>query len=64
VPWGGQFSWSSFNYAPLVTVAVMLAVTIWYLVSARRTFTGPVRTVEYPEEERMAPEPAPLIPGT
>jgi hypothetical protein len=40
------FSWGSVNYAPLVTLAVMAAVTIWYLVSARKTFTGPVRTVD------------------
>jgi hypothetical protein len=63
VPWGGQFSWSSFNYAPLVTVAVMLTVTIWYAVSARHRFKGPVRTVDYPEDQRMAPEPDVVIPG-
>src|SRR5664280_3119959 len=40
------FSWSSANYAPLVTIGVMLAVTIWYLVSARNTFTGPIRTID------------------
>ncbi len=40
------FSWGSVNYAPLVTIGVMLVVTIWYLVSARHTFTGPVRTIE------------------
>jgi amino acid transporter len=38
------FSWGSVNYAPLVTIGVMLSVTIWYLVSARKTFTGPVNT--------------------
>ncbi len=43
------FSWSSVNYAPIVTITVMAAVTIWYLVSARRTFTGPIRTVDLPE---------------
>jgi len=40
------FSWGSVNYAPIVTLALMAAVTIWYLVSARHTFTGPVRTVD------------------
>ncbi len=40
------FSWGSVNYAPLVTLGVMAVVTIWYLVSARKTFTGPVRTVD------------------
>jgi amino acid transporter len=46
VPWNSQFSWSSFNYAPLVTVVVMLAVTLWYLISARHTFKGPIRTID------------------
>ena len=29
-----------------MTIGVMLAVTIWYLVSARKTFTGPIRTID------------------
>ena len=50
VPWNSDFSWSAFNYAPLVTIIVMLAVTIWYYVSARHTFKGPVRTIEFAED--------------
>ncbi|HWD64940.1 MAG TPA: amino acid permease [Solirubrobacteraceae bacterium] len=44
------FSWSLVNYAPMVTIGVMLIVTIWYLVSARHWFTGPVRTIELSED--------------
>lgn len=40
------FSWGSVNYAPLVTIGVMGAVTLWYIISARHTFTGPVRTID------------------
>ena len=40
------FNWSAVNYAPLVTIGVMLAVTIWFVVSAKRSFTGPVRTID------------------
>ena len=40
------FEWSAVNYAPLVTIGVMLAVTIWFMVSAKRSFTGPVRTID------------------
>jgi amino acid transporter len=40
------FEWSAVNYAPLVTIGVMLGVTIWYAVSAKRKFTGPVRTID------------------
>ena len=44
------FSWGSVNYAPLVTIGVMLAVTVWYLVSAKRTFTGPVKTIQFADD--------------
>jgi len=50
VPWNSEFSWSAFNYAPLVTIVVMLAVTIWYAVSARHSFKGPVHTIEFAED--------------
>ena len=43
------FSWSSVNYAPIVTLAIMAIVTLWYVLSARRTFTGPIHTIEDPE---------------
>ena len=46
VPFSKHFSWSAFNYAPLVTIVVMAGVTIWYLTSARRTFKGPIRTID------------------
>jgi amino acid transporter len=44
-PFRDEFSWSSVNYAPLVTGGVMLAVGIWWLVSAKHTFTGPRHTI-------------------
>ncbi|MGZ4298925.1 MAG: amino acid permease [Solirubrobacteraceae bacterium] len=50
VPWNSSFSWSAFNYAPLVTVIVMLGVTIWYAVSARHSFKGPVHTIELADD--------------
>jgi undecaprenyl pyrophosphate phosphatase UppP len=40
------FEWSAVNYAPIVTIGVMLAVTIWFMVSAKRSFKGPVRTID------------------
>jgi amino acid transporter len=46
VYFGKDFSWSSVNYAPLITIGVMAAVTLWYIVSAKNTFKGPVRTID------------------
>jgi amino acid transporter len=40
------FKWSAVNYAPLVTIGVMVLVTLWYLGWARRTFKGPIRTID------------------
>ncbi len=37
---------SDFNYAPVAVGAVLLAVGLWWLLSARKWFKGPVRTVE------------------
>jgi amino acid transporter len=45
VPFKDGFDWKLVNYAPLVTGAVILAVAIWWLVSARHTFTGPRHTI-------------------
>jgi amino acid transporter len=60
VPGNAAFSWSAVNYAPLVTVAVIGAVTIWWLASAHKTFKGPVRTIDLPlEEEGPGVPPAP-----
>ena len=41
VPWESSFNWSAVNYAPLVTIGVMLGVTIWYAVSAKQELQGP-----------------------
>jgi amino acid transporter len=63
VPWHKGFSWNSVNYAPLVTGGLLLVVGVWWLVSAKRTFTGPRHTIaeldaELGEAHAPAPEPA------
>jgi hypothetical protein len=40
------FSWSSANYAPLVMIGVIGIVAIWYFGWAKKTFKGPIRTID------------------
>jgi amino acid transporter len=49
VPWRDEFDWKYVNYAPITVGALLLIVGVWWLVRARHTFTGPVRTVEFDE---------------
>jgi hypothetical protein len=63
VPFSSTFSWSALNYAPFVTIGVMLAVTIWYALSARHKFTGPVRTIDEPGGSELAAGMAPAAPS-
>jgi hypothetical protein len=63
VPGNKDFSWSLVNYSPLVLIGVIGAVAIWWGVSARKTFKGPVRTIDAPPED-VAPPPPPSTPGT
>jgi amino acid transporter len=61
VPWDKGFSWSAVNYAPLVTIGVMLAVTVWYFGWARRYFKGPIRNVEFADDGLTVAEPEPEV---
>jgi amino acid transporter len=63
-----DFDWKAVNYAPLMVGGMFIIVGIWWLVSAKNTFTGPVRTIEWDEGagivedeplEPSGPEPAP-----
>src|SRR5262245_49000150 len=62
IPWHAGWKWSSLNYTPLVLL-VGLAVAIWWVVSAKKRYTGPVRTIDeapmVPEIPEAGPVPAP-----
>ncbi len=45
LPWNDGFEWSVVNYTPLAIV-VPLIFGVWYLVSAKDHYQGPVRTLE------------------
>jgi amino acid permease len=49
VPWNKGFSWSDFNYAPAVTVALIIGVALSWELGAKHSFKGPVRTVDEPD---------------
>ena len=51
VPWEDDFDWSLFNYTPVVTGGVALAVGLWWVLSARKWFKGPRHTVDELEDE-------------
>ena len=46
VPGNKDFSWASFNYAPLLTFGVLIVLAIWWQVSAKKWFTGPKNTID------------------
>jgi amino acid transporter len=65
VPWNTGFDWTAFNYTPLV-ILVGILVAIWWQVSAKNKYTGPVRTIDTDElghviepEPPSRPEPPP-----
>jgi amino acid transporter len=47
-PWNSGFTWTAFNYSPLVLV-VGLLVGIWWWVDAKNRYHGPVRTIDEAE---------------
>jgi amino acid transporter len=55
VPWSDEFSWESFNYAPLTVAVVLLGAGITWFVSARKHFTGQIRETDI--EEALGAEP-------
>jgi hypothetical protein len=52
VPGNEAFAWKYVNYAPIVTLGALLLLTLWWQVSAKKWFTGPVRTID----TSLAPE--------
>jgi hypothetical protein len=47
---GPDFDWSVVNYAPLTVGGAVILFGGWYLLSARKWFTGPVREAGSDEE--------------
>jgi amino acid transporter len=56
VPWNSNFDYKTANYAPVALVVVIGAVGIWWLVSAKNWFKGPIQTIEMDELGRVIGE--------
>jgi amino acid transporter len=64
VPWNDEFDWSALNYSPLMVGALFIAVGLWWILGAKNTYKGPIRTIEFDEgmgitEEEPADEEPP-----
>jgi amino acid transporter len=59
-PWNSGFTWTAFNYSPLVLL-VGLIVGIWWWLGAKNRYHGPVRTIDTDELGHVI-EPAPVAP--
>jgi amino acid transporter len=53
VPWRDEFDWKYVNYAPLTVIAVIAGVGLWWLISAHRRFTGPIREISTDDTGRV-----------
>ncbi len=51
-----DFTWAAVNYTPIVVFGVLIAITIWWLVSAKNWFKGPKTTIDLPEGVSAADE--------
>jgi amino acid transporter len=61
VPWNDNFDATALNYTPGVLLVGIL-VAIWWAVSAKNRYTGPIRTIDE-MEDTPAPAPAPAAGG-
>jgi amino acid transporter len=48
LPWKDGFDWANVNYVPLAIV-LPLVFGVWYLISAKDRYQGPIRTLEEDE---------------
>ncbi len=55
VPGAADFDWNVVNYAPLTVGGALVLFGGWYLVSARRWFTGPVRETDAEAMRSVSP---------
>jgi amino acid transporter len=55
-PWADEFDWKYVNYAPFTVLIVIAAVGLWWVLSARKTFEGPIREIATDDTGRVLEE--------
>ena len=45
-PFRDEFEWKFVNYAPIVTIGALLLLTMWWHLSAKKWFTGPIHNID------------------
>jgi amino acid transporter len=56
VPGNEDFDLKTFNYAPVTVAVVLLAVGLWWILGARKTFTGPIRQIQFDDAAGVVDE--------
>ncbi len=56
VPFSADFTWSAANYALIAVGGTILLVALWWAVTARKWFTGPIRTIDEVPAQRVGVE--------
>jgi len=56
VPWDETFDIRYMNYAPVTVLVVIVAVGLWWMLSAKHHFTGPIRQVRTDDTGRVIDE--------
>ncbi|MDP1711627.1 MAG: amino acid permease [Candidatus Nanopelagicaceae bacterium] len=46
VPGNKDFTWTAVNYAPILTFGVLIILWIWWHMSVKNWFKGPIRTID------------------
>jgi amino acid transporter len=49
IPWNKGFTWTAVNYAPILTFGVLIILWIWWHLSVKNWFKGPIRTIDDPQ---------------
>lgn len=46
IPWKENFTWLAVNYAPILVGATLLFLWVWWHLSVKKWFTGPIKTID------------------